>query len=106
MDRFVARKNIKRYRRMPAAETDEARRRILRDLLVKAEEDLSIALLRAKGGANPMLWRERAEEARAQAEMMRHAETRRIMLDIAEDYEKLAKDAEALFAADAEPRLQ
>ena len=39
-------------------------------------------------------WRERAEEARTQAEQMRDAETRRVMLDIAVGYDRLAELAE------------
>jgi hypothetical protein len=38
--------------------------------------------------------RRRAEEARAHAEQLADPEWRRMMLDIAEDYEKLAKRAE------------
>jgi hypothetical protein len=43
---------------------------------------------------DPKHWRERAEEARAHAEQISDAEARKTMLQIAEDYEKLAKRAE------------
>ena len=43
---------------------------------------------------DPRQWRERAEEARVLAEQMADAETKAIMLKIAEDYEKLAQRAE------------
>ena len=38
-------------------------------------------------------WRSRAEEARTIAELMNDAECRRMMLRIADDYEKIAKKA-------------
>jgi hypothetical protein len=47
---------------------------------------------------NPEHWRERAEEARAQAEQMQDADTRRIMLAVAESYEKMAHKAERRLA--------
>jgi hypothetical protein len=43
----------------------------------------------------PAYWQERAEEARALAEDMNDAEARRAMLAVAENYEKIAKRAEA-----------
>jgi len=43
----------------------------------------------------PAYWQERAEEARAIAEDMHDAEARRAMLLVAENYEKIAKRAEA-----------
>lgn len=44
---------------------------------------------------SPKFWHERAEEARAMAGDMAHAEAKRDMLAIAENYEKIAKRAEA-----------
>jgi hypothetical protein len=41
------------------------------------------------------MWRERAEEARVQAEQMRDAASREAMLEVARGYEKLAVRAEA-----------
>jgi hypothetical protein len=41
-------------------------------------------------------WRERAEGARTQATQMRDPSARRTMLDIAENYEQLAEQAEAI----------
>jgi hypothetical protein len=44
---------------------------------------------------DPKHWRERAEEARTVAEQMTHdAQSKRQMLQIAEDYEELARRAE------------
>jgi len=43
---------------------------------------------------DPKHWRERAEEARVHAEQISDPESKRMMLKIAEDYEKLAKRAE------------
>lgn len=44
---------------------------------------------------DPKYWRERAEEARAQAEEMHDPKAKRTLLGIAESYEKLAEQAEA-----------
>ena len=41
-------------------------------------------------------WRERAEEARAQASQMRDPRARRMLLDIAENYEQVAQQSEAI----------
>jgi len=43
---------------------------------------------------NPEFWRFRAEEVRTIAESMRDGEPKRIMLKIAQDYEKIAKHVE------------
>ena len=43
---------------------------------------------------DPTHWRERAEEARAHAQQMTDPEAKRMMLTIAEDYEKLARRAQ------------
>ncbi len=43
---------------------------------------------------DPKHWRERAEEARAHAQQMTDPEAKRMMLAIAEDYEKLARRAQ------------
>ena len=43
---------------------------------------------------NPSHWRERAAEARKNAEQMSDAESKRTMLEIAAAYEKLAQRAE------------
>ena len=48
MDRTVARLNIEHFRKQLAEEKDEAKRRILRDLLAKEEEKLA-ALERGPG---------------------------------------------------------
>jgi hypothetical protein len=47
-------------------------------------------------------WRKRAEEARATAEEMHDPECKRIMLDIAEAYERIAHHASK--EADPEPK--
>lgn len=44
----------------------------------------------------PDYWRNRAEEARAQASEMRDPSARRTLLDIAENYEQLAEQAESI----------
>jgi hypothetical protein len=41
-------------------------------------------------------WRERAEKARAQASDMRDEKARRALLSIAENYDQLAEQAEAI----------
>ena len=43
---------------------------------------------------NPEFWRFRAEEVRSLADDMKHAETKKIMTGIAEDYERIAKIVE------------
>ena len=43
---------------------------------------------------DPKLWRERAEEIRAQAERMQDQLARDVMLHLAGDYERLAEEAE------------
>jgi hypothetical protein len=43
----------------------------------------------------PVYWRKRAEEARALAEDMNDAGAKRAMLIVAENYEKIARQAEA-----------
>ena len=43
---------------------------------------------------NPEFWRFRAEEVRTLADDMKHAETKKIMAGIAEDYERIAKIVE------------
>ena len=43
---------------------------------------------------NARYWRERAEEVRVQAELMRDSEAKRHMLGIANSYELLARRAE------------
>jgi len=43
---------------------------------------------------NPEHWRHRAEEARALAEAMHDPNTRRIMLELAADFDELAERAE------------
>jgi hypothetical protein len=43
---------------------------------------------------NPQHWRDRAEEARVNAEQMSDPESRRMMLEIADGYVRLAERAE------------
>ena len=45
-------------------------------------------------------WRQRAQEARAMAEQITDSRARRRMLNIADQYEKLAADAQATIAAE------
>lgn len=45
------------------------------------------------------LWRNRAEEARTQAEQMSNPETRRMMLRIAETYERMIEFEKGMEAA-------
>jgi hypothetical protein len=47
----------------------------------------------------PEQWRRRAKEAQALADQMHDPESRRAMLRVAGDYEKIAKRAEAKLAA-------
>lgn len=44
-------------------------------------------------------WQERAEEARANAEVFKDAATKKVMLDIARGYDVLAQNAERLLAS-------
>jgi hypothetical protein len=46
------------------------------------------------GGSEPEHWRERAKEARNFAEQLTDPIVRAMMLRIAEDYERLAEDAQ------------
>lgn len=50
--------------------------------------------MRRRANRNPEYWRARAEEARTVAESLAHAECKRMMLQVADDYEKLANRAE------------
>jgi predicted anti-sigma-YlaC factor YlaD len=43
---------------------------------------------------NPKHWRDRAEDARTVAESLTNSECRRMMLQVADDYDKLANRAE------------
>ena len=45
---------------------------------------------------NPKLWRERAEECRALADMMNNPDAKSAMLDVAAAYERLAEKIEAV----------
>ncbi len=54
--------------------------------------------MRAFYSDNPGLWRGRAEQARAIAEEMGDADSRRIMLSIAQGYEDMADRAEKRLA--------
>jgi hypothetical protein len=47
------------------------------------------------GDPSPRYWRDRAEEARIQADQMRDPAAKRIVLAIAENYDQLAKQAAA-----------
>jgi hypothetical protein len=44
----------------------------------------------------PEYWRERADEARAHAEQMRDPTAKRTLMEIAQNYEQLAEQAERL----------
>ena len=50
---------------------------------------------------NPKHWRDRAEEARILADDMHDDQSKRVMLEIAEDYEKLAERASMRLASDS-----
>lgn len=50
---------------------------------------------------DPEYWRGRAATARAMADLMRHPESKRAMLEIANGYEQLARRAEQRAAGDA-----
>ena len=50
---------------------------------------------------SPKQWRRHAKEARALAKQMRDPESKRAMLRVAENYEKIAKRVEAKLAAKA-----
>jgi hypothetical protein len=52
---------------------------------------------------DPKHWRSRAEEARAMAESLTDPEAKQLMLNVAADYEKLAKRAEERSAGVARP---
>jgi len=43
---------------------------------------------------DPKHWRDRAEEVRSLADQMSDPQTRRMLVSVADDYEKLAKRAE------------
>ena len=51
----------------------------------------------------PDYWRERAEEARAQADQMRDLGARKTLLEIADNYEQLAAQAERIRLAGVAP---
>lgn len=48
-----------------------------------------------KAYISPQRWRDRAEEARIQAERMRDHDTKRMMLEVAAGYDRMAARAEA-----------
>jgi len=52
---------------------------------------------------NPEFWRFRAEEVRSLADDMKHAETKKIMAGIAEDYERIAKIVEQQLRDNRQP---
>lgn len=52
---------------------------------------------------NPARWRDRAEEARIQAEQMSDDDTKRMMLRVAEGYERMAHRAERRIAEGRTP---
>jgi hypothetical protein len=49
-------------------------------------------------------WRERAEEARIQADQMRNPMVRKTLIEIAENYEQLAQQAERLRLTGSQPK--
>jgi len=73
-----------------SANSWDSKARISSQPCVGAGERLLPSLLN-----NVRHWQERAEEARAVAGQMSDAEARRVMLGIADGYERLAKLAEA-----------
>jgi len=48
---------------------------------------------------NPGYWRERAEETRAKADSFRYGATRKTLLKVAEEYDRLALRAETMASA-------
>ena len=55
---------------------------------------------------DPKHWRERAQEARVHAEQIADPESKKMMLKIAEDYEKLAQRAEQRCGVSADFKLR
>jgi hypothetical protein len=53
---------------------------------------------------NPEFWRFRAEEVLTLSENLKHAETKKIMARIAEDYERIAKIVEGLARENTDPK--
>jgi hypothetical protein len=53
---------------------------------------------------NPNHWRNRAEEARVQADQLNEPQARKIMLDAAADYDRLAQRAYERLRALREPK--
>jgi hypothetical protein len=51
---------------------------------------------------DPAHWQRRAEEARMRADLMDDDESKRVMLDIAEGYDRLAKNAERRLSMEAQ----
>jgi hypothetical protein len=54
---------------------------------------------------NPAHWRARAEESRALAEELHEPEARRLMLQVAESYDRLANNADKRWAEKVAPTL-
>jgi hypothetical protein len=54
---------------------------------------------------NAAHWRARAEESRRLAEQLYDTTSRRMMLQVAESYERLAEHAEKRLTAKSEPKL-